>query len=236
MMPQSGDRMNKHMIPLFLMIASCWLAPAHAADDTIAADQQFSSISRLLERADNALENGALQDAGRLYGASVRAYEQFMQSFPTFAPDLVRFRIAYCRNQMAMIRQRMARTQTESPTTAAPQPAQRVAVTRQQLQSLAEGDPTAIETTYRTMEQAGNPAAPLFLAALHVKQDQLDEARKVLEQHLADFPHEPAAHYNMAQLILRDSQPDLEKARQHYRRAIEGGAPRDQDLEIVINF
>jgi len=230
----------KTCIPLLALFIAVCLPMTTRADEAATADQQFTSISRLLERADQALENNALADAGRLYGATVRAYEQFAQSFPTFAPDLVRFRIAYCRNQMTAVRQRLAAA--PMPTAAPPSPTVTAdarppaALTPSQLQILLDADPENMQKFYRMLVAEQHPAAALVLATIAVQTGDLLQARATLLQYLQKVPDDPAAHYNLAQLMLRDSQPDLEAAREHYRRARQGGAPRDEDLEIVLNF
>ncbi|MFU8779974.1 MAG: tetratricopeptide repeat protein [Kiritimatiellia bacterium] len=193
----------------------------------------------LLEQADQSFETSALQDAGRLYGATVRAYEQFMISFPDFAPDLVRFRIAYCRNQMDLIRQKRNNLQENNAKQPQEQPIERkpMALPASILVALQnEENSENLRAQYESMARAREPAAPLLRATMLVREGNLLAARNLLEQFIIDHPANPAAHYNLAQVILRDTQPDMEKAREHYRRAIENGAPRDQDLEIVINF
>ncbi len=60
---------------------------------------------------------------------------------------------------------------------------------------------------------------------------RFDEARAALEQALAIDPGLHAAHYNLAQLLLRMKPPDREAARRHYREALRLGGERDKDLE-----
>ena len=212
----------------------CCLLPRTHADDVFRADQNFASIGHLLERADQAFDNNMLEDALRLYGSSMRAYEQFAQSFPTFAPDLVRFRINYCRDQMARIRQKLA-GQSSRPDTPA-NTDKSIHISPSVLQALKDGNLDAVREAYREKSAIGDPSAHLIRATLYVKEGRLDDARTTLEAFLETFPNHAAANYNMAQLILRTNQPDFDAAREHYRRARENGAPQDEDMEIVIGF
>jgi tetratricopeptide (TPR) repeat protein len=218
------------------------LATTTVAVPATSADQNFQAIARLLERADNAFETGALQDAARLYGATVRAYEQFMTAYPEFAPDLVRFRIAYCRNQMTLVRQKLENLKNATPVNSPQEQetgtaARPIALPAEILSiAQAQGGTESLRVRYDRMVIAGDPAAPLLMATILVREGSLIDAREILEQFILDFPDHPAAHYNIAQLILRDTQPDMEKARLHYQRAIDNGARRDTDLEIVLNF
>ena len=221
-------------IYLYILTALACLLPIAHADDVFRADQHFASIAHLLERADRAFENNAREEALRLYGSAKRAYEQFAESFPTFAPDLVRFRISYCRNQMSLIRQQLAEQPvgTLPPATPRPPPS----IPPRVLHALQEGNLDVVREAHAQKQAAEDPAALLIQAALYVKEGNLESARMPLQTFLEQFPDHPAAHYNMAQLILRDNQPDFDKARDHYRKALRGGAPQDEDLEIVIGF
>ena len=228
-------RMNMLSCLLLLSLFPCYTGYASQAE---AADQQFTSISRLLERADAAFERHDYEEAVRLYGATHRSYLQFSENFPLFAPDLVRFRMAYCRNQMQLARQRrsLANTAVPDPQSLVSASPETVQVPARIALLLQESDIPAIRDAEAELREQGNPAADLIRAALHVKEGDFPQARSVLDAFIEQFPDDPAAHYNMAQLLLREAPPDFTGAREHYKRAREGGAPRDEDLEIVINF
>ncbi len=216
--------LKKHILVLVSFMS---LVAATYANDVFQADQQFSSISQLIDRAERAFESNNREEALRLYGSAMRAYEQFAETFPSFAPDLVRFRIAYCRNQMSRIRQQPA------------QPDQQLSppvIAGNVVRALQEGNLDVVRAAHAEKEARGDPAALLILSALHVKEDNLPQARIELDTFLELFPNHAAAHYNMAQLLLREDQPDFAQARKHYQLARDNGAPADEDLEIVIGF
>ncbi len=221
----------------YLLAASILLGPTLWAEDFVKADRDFASIAHLLEKADQAFENRAWDEATRHYRSARRAYEEFAETFPAFAPDLVRFRIAYCRNQMTIIQQK-GDEQPVSPrtSTTASSGKQHIFISPLVLEALQNGEIDVAEAAYVAMQATGDPSAELLRATIHVNEGNLHAARETLQQFLEKFPTNPAAHYNMAQLIMRDDQPDFEKARNHYRIAIDKGAPRDENLEIVIDF
>lgn len=231
--------MHKNIV--FLLFAACFLAfPCITNANDRAAGQQFAAVALLLEQADNALEDRALDNAARLYGATVRAYQQFSKEYPTFAPDLVRFRIAYCRNQMQDIEKRLREKREkpdESPNRQSEPPStKRMVLSSETLRILQENNLDALQKRHQELKLKGDPAAKLLEAVLHVQTGDFAAARNILENLLQNYPNDPAAHYNMAQMILRMDTPDFALAREHYRKAMEHGAPRDEDLEIVINL
>jgi tetratricopeptide (TPR) repeat protein len=228
--------MLKHGIHFALCLSL--LVAAAQANTTEQAHQQFSSISRLLERADTTFEAGTLPESGRLYGASLRAYQQFSETHPDYAPDLVRFRMAYCRNQMLSIRQKLAQAAEagQKPAPAPAPPPRLIRLSPEIVTALQRGDRDALQAARDQFKSESDPALALLQAAMHVQDGKLDAARDLLAQFLQNYPDEPTANYNMAQLLLREAEPDFERARAHYQRARDAGAPQDLDLEIAINF
>ena len=225
---------------MILAFASALIPLIHASNYE-QADREFAHISEILEKADTAFEKEDWEEARKQYTTARRAYEQFSESFPTFAPDLIQFRITYCSNQASLSRQNLqeqeyATEEQPAPPTAEEAPAEHIAITPSLLQALQDGELDTVREAYEEKSAREDPAAYLVRAALFVMEDELDQAHETLEQFLQRSPANPAAHYNMAQLIMRMDQPDFEKAREHYRQAREGGAPRDEDLEIVIDF
>jgi tetratricopeptide (TPR) repeat protein len=240
MQMKKSSLIYKTLLSLFLL-AGALFCPIESQADEREASQQFSAVSSLLEQADNALEDNALADAIRLYGATVRAYQQFSKDYPFFAPDLVRFRIAYCQNQMQDIEKRQNQpTSPQSNLQASTNPSatrpQKIALSQDTLDALRNNDIAALQNTYEVLQKEGHPAAKLVQAILLVQKGNFKDARETLEEILRQYPNDPAAHYNMAQIILRADEPDFDLAREHYQKAIENGAPRDEDLEIVINL
>ncbi len=62
------------------------------------------------------------------------------------------------------------------------------------------------------------------------------EARQELERVVKESPRLSDAHYNLAQVYVFSRPPDMEKARQHYRKALELGALPDRDLEQLLRM
>ncbi len=220
-------------LAITLLALTCLIIPITHANQYEEADRHFSAIALMLEEADQAFENRDWEQARRNYNSTRRAYEQFSETFPSFAPELVRFRISYCRNQVSLIDEKIAQgVDTASSMEAPPQ----ITVPAAVVEAFRDGQMDKAQQAYASKSANEDPAATLIQAAMYVIEGDLENAHATLRQYLEQNPADPAAHYNMAQLIMRMDQPDFEKARDHYRQAVRGGAPRDEDLEIVIDF
>lgn len=241
MITRKTNRIIKQSAGILLLILLAAQAPVITLANT-KASTQFAAIARLLDKADNAFEQNKVEEATRLYGATVAAYEDLMTNFPDFQRDLIRFRIAYCENQIRSLLESPAATPPVQPPTAAasatqspeqatiPIPANRSLsdpATFAQLRSLAED---------RMMANPDDPTTYITMSAVMMHEGRLQDARKMLETALKVAPASAAIHYNLCQLILRDNKPDFAAAREHYGKAIAAGAPRDTDLETVINW
>ncbi len=236
----------KHTIPSITLrpITACllagfvWAGANLAAQPQTDADQAFGAISRLLEQADTALDRNDTANAARLFGATLRAWRGFAERFPAYAPDLVHFRMAYCQNQLDKLEQlarrdtqRKARQATNQPS-AMPPRVQKVPVSA--LPAIRSGTPDQIRQI--AADVPSSSAATYIKAAAFVSENNLPAARILMEDLLKHHPEEAAAHYNLVQLLVREEQPDMDLARTHYQQARRFGAPRDEDLEIVLNL
>lgn len=216
-----------------------WLAvsgPAVVIADM--ATPQFEAISLLIERADAAQEQGRVEEAIRLYGATLAAYRDFMQRHPDYQTELVQFRISYCRHQlMGLLAAQRATTHAAASKAQLPEGvAQSVS---DAIQLCREGRFPDAEANMRDLLEAhpDTPSALLVLATALMGQGKTEEAKTWLQQAIElDDPGSGAAHYNMAQLLVRGENPDFAKALDHYRQALDRGAVADPNLETVLNY
>lgn len=199
-------------------------------------DRQFEAISRLIEKADQALEAENAQEATQLYGATIAAYRDFADRFPDYRTELVQFRVSYCRNQL------MGLLATKQRDTEPPAPNLPDEIARNLDEGISfcrEGRFADAETRMRELIATHPSCAPayLVLSTAVLGSGGKEEAKRMLERVIElDTAGSAPAHYNLAQLIVHDAAPDFDKARMHYRQAIELGAIADTDLESVLDL
>jgi hypothetical protein len=63
---------------------------------------------------------------------------------------------------------------------------------------------------------------------------RIGEARVATEKALKINPDSPEVNYNMAQILISLSPPEVMDAQQHYRRALELGMAPDPDFENTL--
>lgn len=73
--------------------------------------------------------------------------------------------------------------------------------------------------------------ARVALATAYVGLGRMDRAIKQLELAALSKPVSAETHYNLVQLLIREKEPDLERAGQHYRLSVEAGGAVDLKLE-----
>ncbi len=220
-----------------LLIAMLSVAPPSAGADP--AERQFTAVSRLLGKADEALETGNDPEALRLYGATIAAYREFARQFPDTSPELVQFRIAYCRNQLMNLLAVKNARETASPEAAAtPLDPGTAAQVQHAITLCRQGTFADAATVMRALLEKTPDLAPalLVLATALLGQNDFAGARPAVERAVALDPTSPAAHYNLSQLIVRDPEPDFDKARTHYNTARRLGSPADTDLESILGL
>jgi Flp pilus assembly protein TadD len=78
------------------------------------------------------------------------------------------------------------------------------------------------------------PETLVILGSAYLATGQLGPARRTLEACLKAQPDMAAAAYNMAQLLLALSPPDVAGARAYYQSSLESGGARDPALENIL--
>lgn len=230
-------RASKLLFCILFTVAVYSGAPVVYAQTDSSADRQFNAISRLIEKADRAIEAGKEQEATKLYGATIAAYRDFSTNFPEHQSELVQFRVSYCRNQLMGL---LAAKQV--PGAAAKATATELSPEMLRVQEAIENCKNGeFDTAKMSMDSVieANPdcaTAYLVLATVCLGKGDVKAARVFVERVLALDPGCSSAHYNLAQLIIRDTSPDFDQARDHYQNARRLGAPSDTDLESVLNL
>lgn len=199
-------------------------------------DRQFDAISRLIEKADAALNENKTTEATQLYGATIAAYRDFADRFPDFQTELVQFRVSYCRQQlMNLLANKKAQEGLKSSATATDSMEQDI---RQCIEFCREGRFDDADRTIQAVitTHPGSTQALLVMATARLGKGDMVTAKKLLDRVLALEPDTSAAHYNLAQLMLRDVAPDFDQAKKHYLEAVRLGTPPDPDLETVLDL
>ncbi len=200
--------------------------------------RQFDAISRLIEKADQALEADRLQEAIQLYGATIAAYRDFSSNFPDYRTELVQFRMSYCRHQlMSLLALQQAREAPAPATSVIPVELARQVEKAADLCREGRFENAAESMRALIAEHPDCAPAYLVLATAVLASGDLAESRLLLERSVElDEAGSAAAHYNIAQLIMREPEPDFDVAREHYRRARALGVPADSALESVLDL
>lgn len=206
------------------------------------AEREFGAISALLEKADQKLGAGDSDEAANLYGATITAYQDFSSKYPDADQEMVKFRVAYCHNQLiSLASKRAVEHQKESK-------AEKVKkaielpdlseVISDNIDLCVKGKYDEVESAMRQVIKQ-NPdcsEAYLLLSTVCIGKDKLNDAMKLLKKAIKLDPSNRDAHYNICQLLIRLDNPDFEKAATHYKIAIELGEDPDSDLETVLNL
>lgn len=79
-----------------------------------------------------------------------------------------------------------------------------------------------------------NADALLTMGTAYMGLGRIGEARVATEKSLKIRPDSPEANYNMAQILVSLSPPEVGEAQQHYRRALELGLAPDPDFENTL--
>ncbi len=218
------------------------IPPVQGASDT--AELQFESVSRLLEKADKQREEGNSEEAGRLYGATIAAYNEFRSNYPDLWIELIQFRIAYCRNQLMNLLAAKHTAEKSEPMDTPPDSAKEMlspdaaALLAKSIELCRKGDfaQAASNASSVVKTHTNCTEAILILATSSVGIGKIDEAISHLKRAIEIDPSNKESHYNLSQLLIRQNEPDFETARLHYNEAIKLGAKRDADLEIVLGL
>lgn len=84
------------------------------------------------------------------------------------------------------------------------------------------------------VKHPSNADALLTLGTAYMGLGKIGEARVVTEKALKLNPESAETHYNMAQILITITPPDLAASQQHYRRALELGLAADPDFENTL--
>jgi tetratricopeptide (TPR) repeat protein len=228
---------RKYFVSLFCTAIFLCFGAVQAQAATL--EKQLRATERLLTEAEATLERGEKDHAIQLYGATITAYEEVGRRFPEEETALIQFRINYCRNQLMHLLREKRLPPTEStaqPTkpipARAPLPdALRTAIVHCRMGQFAQGRKVVEQHLSSYPEDAvAHLIASTAKLGLGQREEAISGLRTALEldETLAD------AHYNLAQLLLRNLEPDFDGARKHYQRSIELGGARDNDIEVVI--
>jgi tetratricopeptide (TPR) repeat protein len=216
--------------------------PMNAASES-KADRQFASISNLLEKADREREKGNGEEAGKLYGATIAAYQEFHRNFPDAWVELTQFRTAYCRNQLMKLlaAQRASTIKAEPKEVVAPPPPLPPELAKPVSESIAFCRVGRYDDAEKAMqalieEYPNCSAAYLVWGTACVGKGNLDMATTLIKRAIALEPKSKAAHYDLCQLLIRADEPDFDAARMHYQQAIRLGAEPDGDLKAVLGL
>ena len=222
-------------------------APEARGDAAGRIEDHFDATFRLLEQADAARAAGKTDDARRLYGATIATYQELAAKYPTVQSELVRFRVAYCKNQIIALLTDQNRPAADdaaaAPQTAGPPPTPtpRRPVDPAVAQGLALCSGGQFEAARHAVAAycAAAPDDPIGLlvqATASLGLGENETAVALLKRVVAAAPDLREAHYNLAQLLVRTATPDFETARRHYQESIRRGGARDEDLEAVLGL
>ncbi len=79
-----------------------------------------------------------------------------------------------------------------------------------------------------------NADALLTLGMAYMGLGETGKARDAMEKSLSIKPDSAEAHYNLAQILITITPPDIDAAQEHYQRAVELGLPVDLDFENAL--
>ena len=117
-----------------------------------------------------------------------------------------------------------------------PAPARPLSVRDRVIADIEKGDWDAAELGVNEMLVAKpNDAVALNLkAAIEAEQGKLKEAEETLDQAIMSNPRSPQAYYNMADLMLKRTPPNVGAARRYYETGRAMGGQRDERLEAAL--
>ncbi len=228
---------------IVLLLAAAYLLPFVALSSpqsTPNTQDHLRAVDRLIAKADEARAQGDNERAARLYGATVAACAEFERVFPNQKPSLIRFRRTYCHNQLALLPAVVPRL----PGMPVPQPVDVRMPSSDPSESIAEcvrlcqtGKFKDAERLAERMVQLNkrDGIAHLLLGTAALGQGRTTEALTEIRLATVLNPDSQEAHYNLAQLLIREEPADTEAAKRHYMMAVELGAVRDEEIEVVLN-
>jgi tetratricopeptide (TPR) repeat protein len=204
---------------------------------------QFDSISVLLEKADRKREKGDLEEAQQLYGATIAAYQDFNEKFPHANTEIVKFRIAYCRNQLISLLadKRKSSDKKGKPgagSGAIELPPKEAKIIAENIELCRKGEYKKVYSNMHKFIKKHPKCSQAYLlkGTAEIAEGKDSAAIKSLKKALELDPANRDAHYNISQLLIRAEQPDFKSAAIHYKRAVQLGADEDADLKSVLDL
>ena len=204
---------------------------------------RFDSISVLLEKADRKRERGETEKARQLYGATIAAYQDFNEKFPHANSQIVKFRIAYCRNQIISL---LADKQKKLDKTKKPEtgagivrlPPEESRVISENIELCRRGKYKKVYINMHKFIKKHPKCSQAYLlkGTAETAYGKYGSSIKSLKKALELDPANRDAHYNISQLLIRAEQPDFDSASIHYKRAVQLGADEDADLKSVLDL
>lgn len=83
-------------------------------------------------------------------------------------------------------------------------------------------------------EDHTNANAHIVLGTAYFGLGRFPDAREEMERAMQLDPDLNEAHYNLTQILLATTPPDLKAARYHYKRALDLGSEPDESLEFLL--
>jgi tetratricopeptide (TPR) repeat protein len=264
-----------------LLAIACWArAPVKAVDTpSPPAAVRFQQAYEALLSADKARDESRWTEAATQYASVRDMYLKLSEEYPEWQVGVVKFRIAYCLNQIDAIRRKKGGEgpagilagpgPVTGPGTKATRP--RLAKLKVKAKRLIEEGETeeAREILLEAMRmdpddktvrmlsaavqcQAGKYGDAVFVLTELIKeypedatayitlgtayfgQGKYEDAAKEINKALEIDPSSSEAHFNLVQIFLRLKPPDLDAAKEHYRKCIELGGKPDEKLEQIL--
>ncbi len=224
--------MKKHVI-LTILLLFCALSTGQAQRD-LSQDQVAAYVT--LVKADRARNKGDVSAAAAGYREAQQAFQAIARKDPRWQPDVVKYRLAYCENELEKLTRQASGTMTPSPSPAAAASAAETAsslVTETTgsstsgLRPPAEPDPAVQAELASLRQQVGSlqQLAPLTneVARLQQEKDQLGRELDELKN------AKPAAVEPDPQLAkLAEDNEDLQKKIAKLEKATEGAKDKSQ--------
>jgi tetratricopeptide (TPR) repeat protein len=234
---------------LQLLLCASFLLPVSSSfakkDKTVmnVIKGQFDSISGLLEKADKKREKGDIEEARQLYGATIVAYQDFNEKFPHANTEIVKFRIAYCRNQLINLladKQEIAakKEKAEKAGKSAGMSSAESKIIAENIELCRIGKYKKVYSNMRKFIKKHPDCSKAYLlkGTAEIAEGRDADAIKSLKKVLELDPADRDAHYNISQLLIRAELPDFNSAAIHYKRAVQLGADEDSDLKSVLDL
>ena len=106
-----------------LLLAVLFILPVQAQDNAVPPLQEASDAYVALVQADQARDRSDWKAAAQGYRDAIQRYTRLGKQYPTWEPDIVQYRVAYCMNQAEVISQKTGSSSGAPPAGAAAAPA-----------------------------------------------------------------------------------------------------------------